>query len=306
VSLDSEEVRAKVRRALEQADGRKFGDAAAMDRFIDEELDLTARHTWGGNSACVELVTGGDEYLICDMGSGLRKFGQNIVEQGGLGRQNTFNFFLSHVHWDHIMGFPFFVPAYVPGNRIRIHGCHDVLEAALRAQNSAPSFPVDFGQLQADIEFIPLIPDATQEVCGLSVTTKRQDHSGESFGFRFEKDGKSVVYATDAEYRLENSEETESVVDFFREADLVIFDSMYSLAEVTSVKEDWGHSSNVIGVDLCHRGRAKHYCMFHHEPLLSDEAIYEVLRETLRYEELVREDHRLEISSAWDGMEIRL
>ena len=305
VSLNAAGVRRKVRTALMRADGRRFGSEAEAERFMDESLDFTTCHTWGGNSPCVE-IEGGDGYVLCDMGTGLRAFGQRFAEGGGLSRPTTFHIFMSHVHWDHIMGLPLFAPAYVPHNTLLIHGCHEGIEHALRRQHSAPSFPVDFDQLPSDIRFIRLEHGVTHEVAGLSISTLRQDHSGESYGYRFERDGKSVVYATDAEHRLDNAEDTERVVDFFRDADLVIFDAMYSLADATSVKQDWGHSSNVIGVDLCHRARVKHYCMFHHEPLQDDEAIHRVWRETQRYEELMREDHALRVSSSWDGMEIRL
>ena len=122
VALEGAAIREKIRRALLKADGRRFENAAAAERFIDE-LDFPVRSSYGGNSACVELI-GGDHYTLCDMGSGLRPFGQQAMRRHGTGRPQVYNFFLSHVHWDHIMGFPFFTPAYVPGNVIRIYGGH--------------------------------------------------------------------------------------------------------------------------------------------------------------------------------------
>jgi ribonuclease BN (tRNA processing enzyme) len=89
-----------------------------------------------------------------------------------------------------------------------------------------------------------------------------------------------------------------------RQADLVIFDAMYSLADSASVKEDWGHSSNVVGVELCQLARAKHLCIYHHEPVHDDAKISSVLQETLRLEEITRGEHPLQISSAYDGLEI--
>src|SRR5262249_41946830 len=100
--------------------------------------------------------------------------------------------------------------------------------------------------------------------------------------------------------------EAKVFAEFFREADLVIFDAMYSFAEAISVKEDWGHSSNVVGVELCQMARAKHLCLYHHEPILDDEKLIVMLRETRRLEEITGGDHRLEVSSAWDGMEITI
>jgi phosphoribosyl 1,2-cyclic phosphodiesterase len=211
---------------------------------------------------------------------------------------------MSHVHWDHIMGFPFFMPAYLPGNHVSIYGCHAALEEAFRRQNAAPSFPVDFSRMAARIEFVRLDPGRDYEIGGLRVRAKLQRHSGDSYGYRFEQDGKAVVYSTDSEHKLDDPAVTQGFVDFFAAADLVIFDAMYALADATSVKEDWGHSSNVVGVELCQMARAKHLCMFHHEPIFDDEKIFDVLQETRRLEEITRAGHPVRISAAWDGMEI--
>ena len=100
--------------------------------------------------------------------------------------------------------------------------------------------------------------------------------------------------------------ETESFVAFFRDADLVIFDAMYSLADAISVKADWGHSSNVVGVELCQMAGARHLCLFHHEPAYDDEAIDAVLADTRRLEEITRDRHAARVTAAYDGMEIEL
>jgi phosphoribosyl 1,2-cyclic phosphodiesterase len=216
------------------------------------------------------------------------------------------NVLMSHVHWDHIMGFPFFAPAYVPGARIRIFGCHDILERAFRLQQSAPCFPVDFSRLAADIDFIKLEAGRTVDIAGCRVTPKLQRHTGDSYGYRFERDGKAIVYSTDSEHKLEDPTETESFVEFFRNADLVIFDAMYSLLDAVSVKEDWGHSSNMVGVELAQLANVKHLCMFHHEPAFDDNRIQSVLNETIRFERLTRGEHVLTVSAAFDGMEIEV
>jgi phosphoribosyl 1,2-cyclic phosphodiesterase len=213
---------------------------------------------------------------------------------------------MSHVHWDHIMGFPFFAPAYRPGNRIRIYGGHAELEAALRRQQAPPSFPVDFSALGADIEFVRLEPGRKYDIAGLQVALMLQQHSGDSYGYRFASAGKTVIYTTDSEHTLTNLSETQPFVDFFRDADLVIFDAMYSLGDAISVKADWGHSSNIVGVELCQMAGARHLCLFHHEPVHSDEAIARVLAETRRFEEISRTGKPLLVTAAYDGMEIHL
>jgi phosphoribosyl 1,2-cyclic phosphodiesterase len=307
VALDGAGVRHKLKQALVRANGRRFISEEAIEHFIDKELDFPTRHGYGGNSACVEIV-GGENYTVCDMGSGLRCLGQQIMTEYGPGKPQVYNFFMSHMHWDHIMGFPFFSPAYIPGNKIRIYGCHTLsdLEEAFHRQQSDPCFPVQWHQLGADIELIHLEPGRVYEINGFRVRAKLQPHHGDSYGYRFEKDGKAVVYSTDGEHKLESEVDTEAVIDFYRNADLVIFDAMYSLADMISVKEDWGHSSNVVGVDLCIRANVKHYCMFHHEPTYDDSTIHKVLRETMRYEEIMREGDALKVSTAYDGLVIHV
>ncbi len=303
VALTSADVRDKLAQALVQASGRTFATYEEAHAFASSELDFSLTHTFGGHTPCVELILPGEEYFVCDMGSGARPFGVHVLARQAR-RPATVNVFMSHVHWDHIMGFPFFGPAYVPGTKIRIHGCHDVLEHAFRLQQSPPCFPVEFDQLGATIEFVKLTPDKPYSVDGLTVTPHLQLHSGDSYGFRFEHEGKSVVYSTDSEHKLENRAEAEGFAQFFRGADIVIFDAMYALAEAISVKADWGHSSNIVGVELCQMARAKHLVLFHHEPANNDATLEGLLKEARRFEELTRSDHALKVSAAYDGLEI--
>jgi phosphoribosyl 1,2-cyclic phosphodiesterase len=305
VALTPADIRDKLAQALVAAAGRRFesyGDAYA---FARDQLPFSVSHTFGGHTACVEIENGGDEYFACDLGSGARAFGAHVLARQG-GRPATVNVFMSHVHWDHIMGFPFFGPAYVPGTTIRIHGCHDVLEQAFRLQQSPPCFPVGFEQLNAHVEFVRLAPGETREIAGMRVTPMLQRHAGDSYGYRFEAGGRSVVYSTDSEHKLEDPTETARFVAFFRGADLVVFDAMYSLAEAVSVKADWGHSSNIIGVELCQMAGAKHLMLFHHEPANDDATLDGVLKDGRRLEELTRGGEALRVSAAYDGLEIEL
>ena len=264
-------------------------------------------HTFGGNSPCVQIDTGHDEYLLCDLGSGARAFAQHMLRTHGPARKQTYHFVMSHLHWDHIMGFPLFAPIYIPvGNRVVIYGCHAELEAAFRRQHGAPSFPVEFDQLAANIEFVTLKPGEKTSICGVDVSAMLQAHGGDSYAYRFEHNGKSFVYSTDSEHKLEDAGITDKFVKFFRGADLIVFDAMYSLADAASVKADWGHSSNIVGVELAQLAQAKRLCLFHHEPLFNDEELTQLWNETRRLEEITRTETPLEILSAYDGLEITL
>jgi len=304
VALTAADVRAKLLATLRAARGRSIAAEADLEAIL-ASLPFAVAATYGGHSSCVELDTGGPDYFVCDMGSGLRPFGQAATARRN-GVAQTFHIFMSHLHWDHIMGLPFFVPAFIPGNRVVIHGCHEELESALRRQQERPSFPVDFSIFGAKLEFVRLEPGRTREIAGVAVTPMLQRHAGDSYGYRFESQGKVVVYSTDSEHPLAEAEHAERFVRYFGNADLVIFDAMYSLADAISVKADWGHSSNIVGVELCQMAGARHLCLFHHEPVFDDAAIDAVLAETRRLEEITRGATPLRVSAAFDGMEIAL
>jgi phosphoribosyl 1,2-cyclic phosphodiesterase len=310
VALTAAELSQRMAEALHAASrtGARFESAEQALEWLEATLPFAARATYGGASSCVQVdgVAPPDEYLVCDAGSGLRGFGHRVLSQQQ-GRPSTLHLLMSHPHWDHVMGFPFYTPVYIPGHRVRIYGGHDCLEQAFRNQHSAPGFPVDFSQLGASIEFIRLRPGEPCEIAGAKVSILPQLHAGDSYGYRIEHAGRVFVYSTDSEHKLDDRAQVESFVEFFREADLVVFDAMYSLADAISVKEDWGHSSNIVGVELCQMAGVRHLVMYHHEPIHSDARIDGVLAETRRFEELTREDRpALQVSAAWDGLEIDL
>jgi len=305
--LNYRAVRIKLLQALMATRGQSLDSPEAIERFIDT-LPFAVRATYGGNTSCTEIVTGGDEYVLCDMGTGSREFGNSVLAKFGPAKKNRFNIFMSHLHWDHVMGFPFFTPSYIPGNVIRIHGCHKAMRETFARQQSNPSFPVDFKTLGATIEFVELEPGRIYEIDGLSVQTIAQRHGGDSYGYRFSKDGKTMVYSTDSEHKFETLDENYPFVEFFRNADLLVFDAQYSLADQISVKEDWGHSSNMIGVELAQLAGVKQLVMYHHEPVNDDRMLDKILAETRRYEEISRPEQarKLIVTSAYDGLEITL
>jgi phosphoribosyl 1,2-cyclic phosphodiesterase len=303
VSLTTQDLRLKLGAALQAANGRAFANRAEIDRFV-AELSFDISGTFGGHSSCVQLVTGRPEHFVLDLGSGARPLGQYMLAQYGPANPQTYHVFMSHLHWDHIMGLPFFTPAYIPGNRVVIHSGHPHAEFALRRQQEDPSFPVGFEHLGATIEFVVHTPGLAQTVAGVEVSLKKQRHGGDSYGWRFDDQGKRVVYSTDSEHHVDDLAERETFVEFFRDADVVIFDAMYSLAEAVSVKADWGHSSNTVGVEMCLAANAKRLLLFHHEPAYSDSQIQQICHESQRYEQIMREGNALEVNSAWDGLEV--
>ncbi|HLZ77300.1 MBL fold metallo-hydrolase [Phenylobacterium sp.] len=300
-------IQAKIARALVAASGQAFADEAQAAAFAQANLDFATYGAYGGATSCVEIEGADDAYFVCDMGSGLREFGIDAFRRCAAGHPRVFHIFLSHLHWDHIMGFPFFGPAFDPGATIVFHTGHPDAEEALRRQQEEISFPVPFDWLKARMSFKVHRVAAPFEVAGVTVTLIQQHHSHESFGYQFVRDGRSVIYSTDSEHKLDNMESEAAFEAFFADADLVICDTMYSLGDTVSLKQDWGHSSNIVAVDLCHAAGAKRLALFHHEPTYADEDIQRMHAETVRYEELVRADRpELEVICAYDGLEVEV
>lgn len=305
VAQKADAVRGKLARALVAASGRTFADEAAAEAFIDSDLDFATSGTYGGATTCVEIEAGDNSaFIVCDLGSGLREFGIDAFRRMAGGHPRVFHVFMSHLHWDHIMGFPFFGPAFDPNATIVIHSGHADAEQALRRQQEEISFPVAFDWLRAKIEFRTLVPGEVYRVDGVDVELMPQDHSHISYAWKFTRDG-TMVFSTDAEHRLGDEPDRNAFEAFFAGADLVIADTMYSLAESITMKADWGHSSNIMAVNLCHGAGVKQLALFHHEPASSDLEIERMFDETVRYEQLNRRDQApLGIVCSYDGLEL--
>ncbi len=295
------QLREKLTTILQHAIKQELKDEDLIDVFLDS-LIFPLVNTYGGNSSCIEINQGTGDYILCDFGSGVREFSGHYLRYPGLQRSKTFHVFMSHLHWDHIMGFPFFTPAYIPGHKIIIYGCHDNIEQTFRRQHSAPNFPVEFDMLAADIEFVQLTPGKTFELEGFSVDALLQLHEGDSYGYRFKKGGKSLVYSTDSEHKVDDQEELDRFVEFVKGADVLVFDAMYSLLEAVTLKEDWGHSSNLMGVELALRAGVKKLCLFHHDPIHSDQQIFDSEIEAKDFAKLIGQDKKLDVIAAYDGL----
>jgi phosphoribosyl 1,2-cyclic phosphodiesterase len=230
----------------------------------------------GGNTSCVE-VRAGKAILIFDGGTGLRLLGKKLMKEGG---PITAHMFFSHVHWDHIQGFPFFEPAFVKGNEFHLYGGNNVsrtLEETLAGQMDHPNFPVDLGAMGAQMTFRDLPEGAAVEVDDgqgglVRVTTARGNHPQGVFAFRVEHAGKIAVYATDTEHYEGHVDE--KLAGLAAKADVFIYDSQYTPEEYAG-KRGWGHSTFEEGVKLARLAGVKRLILFHHDPTQNDAAVRE-------------------------------
>lgn len=293
--------------ALLRANGRKFADAEAAGRFVDAELPAEFAPGFGGATPCVELLledTPG-EVVLLDAGSGLAEFGRRWKNDPRSALPTTFHILLSHLHWDHIQGIPFFAPAYEVGNRVILHTCHAEAESAIRAQMSAPYFPVSFAAFRAHVTFTVHVPGVPFIVAGSVVHALLQRHPGDSFSYRVNHGGKVIVYATDAEYAVSDERQAAPAVTFFRDADLLIFEAMYTRDEVIYDKAGWGHSCNLDAVVLAALAKVKRLALFHHDPAADDSRLAEFEREAVKHAKeaaLVSSGFPRAVFMARDGM----
>lgn len=272
-------IRRKLLAALWDARNLDFGSEAEVEAYLDS-LPHSASGTYKANTSCVQIVTASNEVILCDAGTGIRDYALSL---GPDPKPATYHIFISHLHWDHIQGFPFFSPAYQPGNRIVFHGFHPEIEASIRSQMTAPCFPVPFEAMRAQIEFNIREAGARFDIDGVQISTIKQQHPGDSWGYRFEAGGKSIVYSSDSEHGPEAREEGYPFIDFFKSADVLIFDGQYTLEEATNEKRNWGHSDHITAVELAARAAVKQLVVFHHEPGYSDAMIEDIHQDALDY-----------------------
>lgn len=257
----------------------------------------------GGNTSCVELRTDG-KIIIFDMGTGIRNLGRclmNEIPSEGA----EFHIFLSHTHWDHIQGFPFFLPAYLPQNKIFFYSVHPDLKKRLEMQQDPLFFPVKLENMPCRMEFIRLEENCHIELGSLFIENRELYHPGKSYAFSVKNGNKKFVFATDSEYKDTTPTAAEKYTSFFKNADLLVFDAQYNFSE-GKLKEDWGHSTSVAGIDLAIEAGVKRVALFHHEPDNNDIKLNSMLTQAQRYRRINYPDSSLEILLSYEGLEIEI
>ena len=258
---------------------------------------------YGGNTLCVELYF--EELkrrIIIDAGTGIRELGNDLIQNGFPENLHQTEIFLTHTHWDHIQGFPFFTPIYFPDTKLRVYGPvtyeDDSLESILGGQWVYRYFPVRQVQLAAAIEYIDLKESSYDLDDGIQLTTRYLNHPLLCLGYRFEYAGKVFctaydtepyqnVFSTDPEdpaFDASMAQEAEQVVNeenqrlesFFSDADLLIHDTQYTQAEYETSRLGWGHSSYEHAVAAATRSKVKRLALFHHEPGRTDAELDEL------------------------------
>ncbi|MBL7073994.1 MBL fold metallo-hydrolase [candidate division KSB1 bacterium] len=232
---------------------------------------------YGGNTTCVELILNRGDILIFDAGTGIRKLGLTLMKRGGPVKTNLL---FSHYHWDHIQGFPFFLPAYNAETEITIYGCspgNRKISLNIFDQMEISHFPVDYNHLKAKIEFQD-VRDRFLQIGEASIFLTDLCHPGGGVGFRIEEGIKKLVFLTDNELFLTPGDHShfEKIKDFCQDADFLIHDAQYKPEEIES-KRGWGHSTYTEALQLALNAGVKKLVLFHHEPERPDEEVDEIV-----------------------------
>lgn len=229
---------------------------------------------YGGNTPCLEIRVE-DRILIFDAGSGIRPLGMRLLKEPGPIQASIF---FTHYHWDHIHGFPFFAPAYAPGNQFVIHGeprgTRNVKDI-LSGQMAMPYFPVPLDEMRARFSFRDVGPGSSQRIGPARVRIEALNHPGRAQSYRVEYAGKAIVYASDTEH---GAKLDERLVRHAQGADILVYDATYTPREYRNGKQTWGHSTWEEGVKVARAAGVRKLLLFHHEPSRDDRALEAIER----------------------------
>lgn len=272
---------------------------------------------YGGNTTCIEVRSDDDSLVILDAGTGIFPLAQTLLAKLPV----TAHVFITHTHWDHIQGLPFFVPLYIPGNKVRIHGAYDIvsmqgIEQVMNVQLQYSYFPIREAELKAGIEYQTLTVGEPVTIGDATVTPVLMNHPVTDLGYRVECNGKSMFFTGDHEpwvniYAPEDPEHAEyqAMIDQ-RQAeldaaigpvDVLVADAAYTLAEYPP-KIGWGHGTFDSTIQMAQRIGAKRLICTHHEPTRSDEDLEKVFAEAMNRHSAPG----CEIMLAREGLEIVL
>ncbi|HYL78110.1 MAG TPA: MBL fold metallo-hydrolase [Bryobacteraceae bacterium] len=271
---------------------------------------------FGGNTSCIELITDAGNHLILDCGTGARLLGNQWMAKAS--GPITGVILLTHTHWDHIQGFPFFTPLFVPGNHFEVYGpegCHTSLRDVLSGQMDYHYFPVELNQLAAQIKYADL-SEGEHRIAGVTVRAQSMNHPSPTLGYRVEGDGVSVCYLCDHEMFSEHvwregaePGRIDSILhdgdrehaEYMKDATVVVHEAQYTPEEYPA-KRNWGHSTFEYVVQLAAAANVRQLFLTHHDPSHDDTFITGIEH---RAQQLARQlGSKMEVSCAYEGNEI--
>lgn len=226
---------------------------------------------YGGNTTCLEITLESGRVVVVDAGTGIRALGDKLASEN---EKVDIHLLVTHIHWDHVLGFPYFMPLYKSSSRIMIDGyptCVNGLRNTFDNKMGDGFFPVKFDDLKAEIQYLEILKHRPLEIEGTVIDAMPLHHPQGGFGFRFREGEKTFVFLTDNELRKDGWRERsfDDYVKFCRDADLLIHDGQYTPEEIGE-RRDWGHSDYRSAFDLAYAAGVKNLFLFHHDPSRTD------------------------------------
>ena len=285
----------KMRLLLDEAKDVDLNSSDAVDELVGKSSNAI---TYGGNTSCVE-VSFGDVIFILDAGTGIRNLATSLFSDPQRGKSQL-HVFLTHFHWDHICGLPFFVPIYQPDRRLDIWSGRSDVNELLKVQMSSAHFPVKWDKLASDVNCHHLLEKEVTAVAGADVQILPMIHPDKAYGYRVDQGGHSVCYLTDTEVSKNPNALAKIYADFVEGADVVIVDAMYGFLEYHE-KINFGHSTIFNWIDFFKESDIGELVIFHHDPNADDEAVDTLLESARAYKEVSAPDAKWNVSAAYEG-----
>ncbi len=294
--LAPDAVKSQARLVLSEALKRNLSGEVELNNYFDS-LPVSKLGGFGGNTACYE-ITSGDQSVIIDAGSGLRALGHEVTFSAPGNQCRVFHIFLTHFHWDHLIGLCFFMPIFTPGVEVHFYAVQPELEMVIRTLFRKPFFPVPYESLGATIFFHQLDARKPVLVNGILLTPYLLDHPDPCWGYRVEKNGKALALCVDTECVRVSREALGPDLPLYQNLDAMIFDAQFTLSEAAK-RVSWGHAAATIGLDLAIREQIKKVYFVHHDPSLSDQEIAHAEAQTRAYYQSFMEAERRAKRSAF-------
>lgn len=303
--LTGKDIEEKIRFALHLAKPGDVTSPESINAFM-KTLPFSSRSTYGGNTTSIQIVSDSGDQFIIDCGSGLKNLGAELMT-GDFGRgKGVASFFISHTHWDHVQGLPFFVPIYIEGNLFNFYSPFPDIKKRFEYQQIPTHFPISLDFMASTKEFFQIEPGEYLYLNDMSILNNPMPHPGGSYGYRFESNGKVFVFTSDCEFNYESIEFIKQHASFFKDADVLVFDTQYTFEDSIN-KIDWGHSSVSMAIDIAETMNVKRIILFHHDPDYNDEKLEKVLINARTYYEMkANRQNNIKIDLAWEGLEIDL
>jgi phosphoribosyl 1,2-cyclic phosphodiesterase len=260
---------------------------------------------FGGNTTCVEITLDSGKTIIIDAGSGIRLLGRKLLNEERIGE---IYLLITHIHWDHVMGFPFFDPIYNPASRIYIDGNRNCLKGLRYTFDNKMGdgfFPVKFDDLRAEIKYLGKLPHGPLEIDGTVIDSIPLHHPQGGKGFRFCEGNRKMVFLTDNELRGKPWEgrSLEDYAAFSQDADILIHDAQYTPEEIGS-RLGWGHSDYSAAFEMAFKASVKKLILFHHDPPRTDSQMKSLVENCRILAE--KEKSEMVIDAAIEGVEYEL